>query len=407
MFQLPPNIIPRPLYIERIKPFIGKQLIKVLTGHRRVGKSFILYQIIQLLEQHDSSANIIYINKEDLSFEFLSDYHQLDTYVRERLVSGVKNYLFIDEVQEIDGFHLAVRSLALIADLEIYITGSNSKLLSTDIANLLGGRYIKFEVFSLSYLEFLEFHKLENNEESFLKYEKIGGLPYLINLPLEEGITAEYITGIYSTVIFRDVVRRNDIRNTRFLEQLVYYLAKNVGNLFSSKSISDFLKSQKINISPNQVSEYAEKMTDAYLIQKAKRYDIIGKKNFEIGEKYYFENLGILNLLAPLNPSNREKYLENLVYNHLRVLGYKIEIGVVERQEIDFIASKNNQKIYFQVSLELKSQETIEREIGNLLKIKDNFPKYVITEDRGYNGSQEGIRILNIKDFLSKTSFTD
>lgn len=403
MQNLPKNNIPRPLYLNRIRPYIGQSLIKVLTGHRRVGKSFLLFQVIQLIIEKDPEANIIYINKEDLKFEFISDYKQLNEYVTQKIKFGIKNYIFIDEIQEIEDFHLTIRSLALNPEIDIYITGSNSKLLSSDIANFLGGRYIRFEVYSLSYLEFLKFHNLENTEEALLKYTKLGGLPYLINLPLEENIVAEYISGIYSTVIFRDVVQRNNIRNTRFLEQLIYYLANNVGNIFSSKSISDFLKSQKINISPNQVSEYADKLTDAYLINRAKRYDILGKRIFEIGEKYYFENLGILNLLAPLQPNNREKYLENLVFNHLKILGFDIKIGILENEEIDFICNKNNDKIYVQVALELKRPETIKREFGNLLKIKDNYPKYVVTEEKGYTKRDDGINIINIRDFLSET----
>ena len=270
----------RDTYIARIQPFMRTNVVKVIVGHRRVGKSYILYQLIDRIKAEEKDANIIYINKEDLEFEMLTDYHELYAYVKERLQEGRKNYIFIDEIQEIKDFHRAVRSLALDDNNDLYVTGSNSEMFSSDLANELGGRYVEFQIYSLSYLEFLQFHQLPNNDESLEKYFHFGGLPYLINLPLEERVVMEYVNSIYNTIILRDVIQRKKIRHTVFLEQLVRFLANHVGSLFSSKSISDFLKSLQVKIAPNQVSEYADALAEAFVIHRIGRYDIRRKVFF-------------------------------------------------------------------------------------------------------------------------------
>ena len=259
-----------------------------MTGHRRVGKSYILYQLINIIKEEESDANIIYINKEDLEFDFIREYNDLYSYVNKNLSKEKRNYIFIDEIQEIKEFHIALRSLALDNNNDIYITGSNSKILSSDLANELGGRFVEFKIYSLSYMEFLQFHKLPNDDDTLEKYIHFGGLPYLINLPLEERVVMEYIKSIYSTIVLRDIVQRMNVRNTIFLEQLIRFLADNVGSIFSSKSISDFLKNQNVKLAPNQVSEYANYLVDAFVVHRISRYDIIGKKFFERGEKYFF-----------------------------------------------------------------------------------------------------------------------
>ena len=244
--RIPSVIYNRDSYINRIKPFMRTNTIKVMVGHRRVGKSYILYQLINLINSEESNANIVYINKEDLDFDFIRTYRDLYSYVKDRLLEERRNYIFIDEIQEIEDFHLAIRSLALNDNNDIYITGSNSKMLSSELANELGGRYVEFKIYSLSYMEFLQFHKLDNDDESLEKYIHFGGLPYLINIPMEEQIVMEYVKSVYSTIVLRDVIQRKNIRNTIFLEQLIRFLADNTGSLFSSKSISDFLKSQNV-----------------------------------------------------------------------------------------------------------------------------------------------------------------
>jgi len=399
------TIIPRKCYIDKIQPFIDKQLIKVLVGHRRIGKSYILYQLIALIEKMNSKNNVIYINKEDIAFDDLKDYKQLYDYISSKLKSNVKNYIFIDEVQLVTDFHIAVKSLALNENNDIYITGSNAQMLSADLANELGGRYIEFPIHSLSYLEFLDFHKLENNDETLEKYIRYGGLPYLIHLPMENEIILEYLRSIYSTIILKDVIQRRNIRNTYFLEQLTKFLANNIGHLFSAKSISDFLKSQNEKSSSNQVGEYVNALKDSFLIHAVGRYDIVGKRLFERGEKYYFENMGICNIIAGYKPQDRANRLENVVFNHLLFCGYAVKVGTVAGKEIDFVCEKEGEKLYVQVTLELSKEETIAREFGNLLQINDNYPKIIVSAERSFENTYEGIKHIYIRDFLVKTEF--
>ncbi len=390
----------RPLYLKRVEPFIGKNLIKVFTGQRRVGKSYLLFQLIQLIQQKDANATIIYINKEDLAFAAIKTAEDLNSYVLQHKSETEKTYVFIDEIQDIENFETALRSLVLDKNLDLYCTGSNANLLSGDIAGHLSGRFIEIHVYSLSYEEFLVFHQLEDTPQSLDKYLKFGGLPYLIHLSLEDEIAFEYLKNIYSTILFRDVVNRFGLRNTVFLEQLVAFLASNTGSIFSAKKISDFLKSQKVNIAPNQVQLYIQHLVSAFLIHQVRRYDIVGKRLFEVGEKYYFENLGIRNALWGYRPEDRGKILENAVHNHLLVNGYSVEVGMLDNNEIDFIAQKQGEKLYIQVALTLNEEKTIEREFGNLLKIKDNYPKLLITMDRFSGNTFEGVKVTDLRTFL-------
>jgi predicted AAA+ superfamily ATPase len=293
--HIPDNIQLRSSYMDRIAPFIGQNVIKVLTGQRRVGKSYLLFQIIQWVKEKDDKAHILYINKEDLAFSFLKTADDLNQYVLTHKAEIGKTYVFIDEIQDIENFGDALRSLLLQTDLDIYCTGSNANLLSSDIAGHLSGRYIAIEVYSLSYPEFISFHKLAENEESLNKYLKYGGLPYLIHLELKDEIVFEYLKNIYQSIVYRDIINRFAIRNINFLEQLVLFLAAHTGSIFSAKKISDFLKSQRVNIAPNQVQNYIQHLVNAFLVHRVSRYDLIGKRLFEIGDKYYFENLGIRN----------------------------------------------------------------------------------------------------------------
>ncbi len=403
MAKFPSVLHHRNTYIERIKPFMRTPIVKVMIGHRRVGKSFILFQLIELIKNEDKNANIIYINKEDIEFVEIVSYRELYDYISKRLAADRKNYIFIDEIQEIADFKVTIRSLALDDNNDIYITGSNSEMFSSDLANELGGRYVEFRIYSLSYLEFLNFHKLSNDDDSLEKYFHFGGLPYLTHLPLEEPIVMEYISSVYSTIILRDVVERKKIRNTAFLEQLIRFLANNVGSLFSSNSISDFLKSQQVKISPNQVSEYADSLAEAFVVHRIGRYDIVGKKLFERGEKYFFENMGIRNAIAGYKPQDRAKRLENIVCNHLLFCGYDVKVGTLSTEEIDFVCTRGGETLYVQVAIELSSPETIAREFGNLLKIRDNYPKIVVSGERSFENSYEGVEHIYIRDFLSST----
>lgn len=387
-------------YIDRIKPFMQKSVVKVLTGQRRVGKSFLLYQLIEEILAEEPDANIIYVNLEDFTFSSLQTAEDLHSYIISHSKEKVKNYIFIDEIQDIPGFEKVIRSLLLNEDNDIYITGSNAKMLSGELATYLSGRYIEFKIYSLSYSEFLEFHGLTESETSYELYSRYGGLPYLLNLPLEDETVNEYLKSVYSTIVFRDVVSRYKLRNTLFLEKLIQFLSENIGNLFSAKNISDYLKSQHTAISVNQIQSYTEYLNNAFLIHRVERYDLIGKRVFEIGEKYYFENMGIRNIVIGYRITDKAKILENLVYNHLLYKGYDIKVGYYGDKEIDFVGEKNGEKLYIQVALKIDSDKTAEREFGNLLKIQDNYPKIVVTEDTFSGNSYEGIRHCSIRQFL-------
>lgn len=400
--EFPKILKKREGYIEHIKPFMRKSVAKVLTGQRRVGKSFLLYQLIEEILSEEPNANIIYINLEDFAFSSLQTAQDLHSYIISQSRKKENNYIFIDEIQDIPGFEKVVRSLLLNEDNDIYITGSNANLLSGELATYLSGRYVEFKIYSLSYPEFLEFHELMESEKSYELYSRYGGLPYLLNLPLEDETVNEYLKSIYSTIVFRDVVSRYKLRNTAFLEKLIQFLSENIGNLFSAKNISDYLKSQHATVSVNQIQNYTEYLSNAFLVHRVERYDLIGKRVFEIGEKYYFENMGIRNIVVGYRITDKAKILENLVYNHLLYKGYKVRIGYYGDKEIDFIGEKNGEKLYIQVAVKIDSEKTAEREFGNLLKIQDNYPKMVITEDNFKGNSYEGIRHCPIRQFLTE-----
>lgn len=399
--KLPQTLINREVYIRRIQPFMRKSIAKVLIGQRRVGKSFLLFQLMDKVQQEEPDANIIYLNFEDFAFNQIRTAEDMYAYISSRLLEGKYNYIFIDEIQEIAHFEKVVRSLLLDPFNDVYITGSNAKMLSGELATYLSGRYVEFKIYSLSYLEFLQFHRLENTRQSLDLYSRYGGLPYLINLPLTDEVVNEYLKSVYSTIVFRDVVSRYNLRNIDFLEKLIRFLAENIGSLFSAKNISDYLKSQHTAISVTQIQNYTHYLSNAFLIHRVERYDLVGKRVFEIGEKYYFENLGIRNIVIGYRITDRAKLLENLVYNHLLYLGYEVRIGYIGDKEIDFIGEKSNEKIYVQVALQINNETTAQREFGNLLKILDNYLKIVVTDEAFQGNTYEGIRHYSIQDFLS------
>lgn len=393
--------ISREAYMEKLIPFIDKDVIKVLVGQRRVGKSYMLFQLIEYLVKRNPGAPILYINKELKDFDFIRNNDDLHDFVRTN--SGEqKTYLFIDEIQDIEHFENALRSLLATGIYDIYCTGSNAQLLSGDIAGHLSGRVLEVKIFSLSYKEFLQFHKLDNHAGTLEKYLKFGGLPYLINLPLEDHIVFDYLKNIYATILYKDVVGRYNIRNTHFLENLVKYTADNIGNIVSAKRISDFLKSQRTNISTQVVLNYLMHLTNALMLFKVSRADLYGKKIFESWEKYYFEDIGLRNSINGYRQADIGKVLENVVYLHLLISGYEVNIGVSGNTEIDFVGCKNGEKIYVQVAYLLPDQTTIDREYGNLLKIKDNYPKYVVSMDEVHGNTYRGIRQFHVRDFLQE-----
>jgi uncharacterized protein len=398
--NIPKQITPRKEYMDRVIPFIGKNLIKVFTGQRRVGKSYLMFQIMGHVKEQFPGGKIIYVNKEDLSFSNLKTATDLHDYVISNQDAESKTFVFIDEIQDIENFESALRSLLLYENLDIYCTGSNANLLSSDIAGHLSGRYIEITVYSLSYEEFLQFHSLKDSDTSLNLFLKYGGLPYIKHLPLEDAIVFEYLKNIYNTIVYRDIINRFSIRNTVFLEQLVQFLAANTGSLFSAKKISDFLKSQRTNMAPNQVQTYVQYLVSAFLLHKVARYDLVGKRLFEIGDKFYFENLGIRNAIWGYRIEDRGKIMENVVYNHLVFRGYSVKVGVLGDKEIDFIAEKNNEKLYVQVALSLHAEKTMQREFGNLLAIDDNYPKMVVTLDAFDGASYQGVQAIDLRRFL-------
>lgn len=395
--------IKRQYYLKQITPFIDKDIIKVLVGQRRVGKSYLLFQIMDIIKEKHKTANIIYINKELNQFEHIKSHQDLIEFVKQRTKKNRKNYLFIDEIQDIKQFEKALRSLNASAKYDIYCTGSNANLLSGELATYLSGRYIEIRVFSLSYPEFLRFHQLKDSQEAFLKYLKYGGLPYLINLELEDEVVYDYLKSVYNTILFKDVVARHKIRNTAFLERLVEYLADNIGSLVSAKKISDFLKSQKINISPNIVLDYLLFLKQAFFIFKVPRSDIQGKKIFEINDKYYFEDLGLRHSIIDYKQVDINKVLENLVFLHLQIAGYKVTVGQLGDKEVDFVCEKRGERLYTQVAY-LITEVNQEREFGNLLAIKDNYPKIVVSMDEVLGTKYKGVKQMNIRHFLKTTN---
>ncbi len=402
------QLIERPAYTERIKPFINKNIIKVLTGQRRVGKSCILKQIQKHIERTTQNCNIIFINKELDCFSFLKNNDDLSQYISGKLQPEKGNYLFIDEVQDILGFENTLRSLQAQDACDIFITGSNATMLSSELSTYLSGRYIEFHIFSLTYGEFLSFHNIDDTTSSLCSYLTFGGLPYLRNLPLEQDIAFEYLRNVYASIFLKDVVKREGIRNIDFLESLATYAADNVGSLYSANNISKYLKSQKVNISPLQVINYLHAMQNAFLIHKVQRIDVNGLRTFEIGEKFYFEDIGLRNCHLGFSLQNDiQKLMENAIFLHLVQLRYEVFTGQQSGgREIDFVARKGDETIYFQSAYLLTDDATRQREFGNLQDIRNNYPKYVVSLDEWTSGSNfNGIKHLHLKDFLRMDSF--
>lgn len=397
-----PTYIERPYYTKKITPFLGKQIIKVLTGQRRVGKSYILFQLMDSIMAKNSNTNIIYINCELEQFFSIKNHDDLLLYVKQNIKHVRENYLFIDEIQEIESFELALRSLFAENICDIICTGSNANMLSGELATYLSGRYIEFNIHSLSYKEFLQFHKLQKSPESAVKFLQYGGMPYLVQIGLTDQMPFEYLRNVYATILLRDVVSRENIRNVAFLENLIQYIAGNIGNLFSANNISRYLKSQRVSMSPQLVINYLKALTNAFFIHKAVRTNIEGLKIFEIGEKYYFEDLGLRNALwGHSQKMDNNQLLENAVFLHLMQQDFKVFVGQLGTQEIDFVAEKNGVRVYVQVCLQLSNEKTINSEFGNLLMIKDNFPKYVVSlNDTLIGNNYKGIIHLNLHDFL-------
>lgn len=396
------SYISRPLCTNKIEPFIGKDLIKVITDQRRICKSYILLQISDIIKEKTPEANIIFIDKELLAFADMKNYMDLYQYVLKKAAGHNYNYLFVDEVQEIEEFQLCLRSLLNENICDIYCTESNAKMLSGELATHLAGRYIEFPVHSLSYEEFLRFNQLQDSPESLRLYLMFGGMPYIHNLAMDINVIFEYLRNVYSTILLKDVVARESIRNVSFLENLVGYLVDNTGSLFSAQNISKYLKSQQVNIPTQTILNYLKALCNSFFVYKIQRAETQGMKIFEIGEKYYFEDLGLHNAIRHHDfRRDINKLIENVVCIDLLRYGYEIYVGKNGNKEIDFIASQRDHKIYIQVAYMLLDEAAVQREFGNLLEIPDNYPKYVVTMDEMQSGGNyQGIKQISLRNFL-------
>ena len=395
------NIIRKP-YLDKIEQALGKDIIIVLVGQRRIGKSYLLRQLKDE-KAKDSSNNIIFVDKEKKEFDDIRNYRDLNTFIDEHRVEAKKNYILVDEIQDIEEFERTVRSYREEPDIEIVITGSNSLMLSSELTTLIGGRYKEIYVQALSYGEFLTFHQLPDNDESLAEYINLGGLPGLQKIGLEENDVREYQQDVLNTVLLKDVIMRNNIRNPVFLENLIRFLADNTGKIISANSISKYMRGQGQNITSTSIINYIQALCETYVIHKVNRYDIHGKRLFETNDKYYFEDSGIRNCLGGGNrEGDIEKVMENVVYNHLVRLGYEVTVGQLQASEIDFVCSKpNGERVYVQVAYIIADAATREREFGNLRAINDNYPKYVISMTPLVTRSNDdGIIHLNLRKFL-------
>ena len=394
----------RQAYIDKIEKYLGKETIIVLVGQRRVGKSYMM-KTVRDQKASNPVNNIIYIDKEKREFDSIRNYQDLNQYIDEHFVASKHNYILIDEIQDITEFERSIRSFRTEPNTDIIITGSNAKMLSNELSTLIGGRYKEIYIQSLSYEEFLVFHQLPDNDDSLAKYIQYGGLPGLAKIGLEEDDAREYQMDIFHTVLLKDVIMRNRIRNVPFLENLVRFLADNMGKLISASSIAKYMKSQGESITSTVIINYISFLCEACILHKVNRFDIHGKRIFETNGKFYFEDNGIRNALAGgTREGDIEKVIENIIYQHLIRLGYQVYVGQLQAGEIDFVCTKpDGQRIYVQASYIIADMATREREFGNLRAINDNYPKYVISMTPLLTHNDDnGITHLHLRKFLKK-----
>ena len=396
------KVISRQYYAEKIDSWLGKEQIIVLVGQRRVGKSYLMKDFIARHE-NEPDANIIYIDKEKRSFRFVQTCEELDTYIDAHIISDKHNYILIDEVQDIIGWEKSVRSYRTEDNVDMLITGSNSKMLSGELGTLLGGRYEQILIQSLTYSEFLLFHHLEDSDDSLWKYLNYGGLPGLASIGVDdEDKVWEYLSGIYNTVMLKDVIERHDIRNIPFLHNLISFIADITGKLNSASSVAKYMKAQGIDVSTNAVINYMSYFEDSFLTALVNRYDIHGKKLLETSGKIYFGDIGLRNyIVGGERQSDIEKVIENVVYHHLIHLGYTVTVGQLRAGEIDFVCSRPNQRLYIQVAWLIDSEVTANRYFGALQNISDAYPKYVISATPLLRSANyEGITHIHLRKFL-------
>ena len=398
-------MIERNAYIKKVLPFIDTDLIKIFTGIRRCGKSVMLDLIKdELLKKGTKKEQFLSINFENLETEKYRDYQTLHEHISDKIKKiGKKTYLFLDEIQEVPAWEKCVNSLRVKFDCDIYVTGSNAKLLSGEFATYLGGRYVEITIYPFSFAEFIELYKCEKNVENiekiFKEYLLVGGMPYLKNVSFAYEASIMYLQDLYNSVVLKDIVQRNKIRSIDLFGRVIKYVITNIGKTFSARSISNYFKNEKIDAAVETVLNHLQYCENAHLLSCVRRKDMVGKKVLSVNEKYYVADHGLREAVTGKNQPDISIILENIVFMELKRRDYKISVGKLNELEIDFVAEKNDSCIYVQVCYLLASQETIEREFSVLLKIQDNFPKYVVSLDE-FDMSRDGIKHFNIRDFL-------
>lgn len=404
-------MIKRELYMKRIRPFIGADIIKVMTGIHRCGKSVMLELIKQeLIESGVNPTQFISINFEDLSFSHLQTAQSLHDEITSRAKEiGGKVYLFFDKIQEVKDWEKCINSFRVSLDCDIYITGSNAKLLSGELATYLGGRYVEFVIYPFSFGEFIELYHPINPDVSiqqcFQKYLITGGMPYLANIRYADEPSKQYLHDLFNSVQLKDIVKRNKIRDVDLLERIIAYVIANIGTTFSASSLAKFLKSEQRTVAPEAILNYIKYCCDAYLFYQVKRVDLQGKQILSTNEKYYIADHGIREAVYGGNMRDINQILENIVYLELLRRGYKVTVGKTREKEIDFVCDKHGEKLYVQVTYLLASEDTIKRKFGAYDTIHDNFPKYVVSLDE-FDMSRNGIKHQNIRDFLLAERWT-
>ena len=401
------KMILRENYLQQISPLIDKPFIKVLTGIRRCGKSVILTQLIDLLRKSGIlESKIIYYNFESLSHIEIDDYLKLYTEIKTKISDNERYYILLDEIQEVKEWEKAVNSLLSDSNVDIYITGSNSISLSSELSTYIAGRYVEFEISTLSFAEYILFKeirlskRIENIYAEFLIYIRLGGFPSIHLADYDTDTIYKIVHDIYSSVILRDTVQRYNIRNIDLLERLVKFIFENIGNRFSAKNIADYFKSQQRNIDLNTIYNYLQALEGAFIIQRVSRYDIKGKEILQTNEKYFVSDVSLIYSVLGYRDRFISGILENIVLLELKRRGYKVYVGKNEEKEVDFIAENKNEKIYVQVTYKMVEQQTIEREFSVFKSINDNYPKYVVSMDEFWNDNIDGIKHIHIADFL-------
>lgn len=403
-------MIDRPLYVDKIMAYVDTPFVKILTGVRRCGKSTILKMIMERLktERNIPEDRIISCRFDSMEYEDMTA-KQIYTLLKDQLSSTGRTYLFLDEVQEIKGWEKVVNSLASDFDVDLYITGSNSRMMSSEIATYLTGRYISFRIFTLSFGEYLMFKsKFANVGEpkaELANYVRLGGFPATHLQAYSQDEIYTIVRDIYNSTIFSDIVKRNQVRKIDQLERVVKYTFNNVGNTFSAKSIADYLKAERRSLDNETVYSYLEKLEKAYLLHRCSRYDLQGKEILKTQEKFYLADVALRYSVLGYNADSVASSLENIVYLELCRRGYTVNVGKTGDSEIDFVAVRQNEKIYVQVTQEINSEKTEKREYSRLLEIPDNYPKFVLTTDEFAGGNYEGIKTMHIADFLLSAEY--